>query len=75
MTLPANDTVPSAPIRLAADRFFGGGVVGFATGFRHVHVGVELAAAYQVVSGTFNASEATVRGLTLTPASAVWTTF
>jgi hypothetical protein len=72
---PRDVVLGGAPIRLVADRFFGGGVVGFATGFRHVHVALELAAAYQVVSGTFNASEATVRGLTLTPASAVWTTF
>ena len=50
-------------------------MVGFATGFRHVHVALELGAAYQVASGSFAGTEATVRGLTLTPASAIWTTF
>ena len=62
-------------LRLDVDRFHAGGVVGFATGFRHVHVALELGAAYQVASGSFAGTEATVRGLTLTPASAIWTTF
>jgi hypothetical protein len=50
-------------------------VLGIATGFNHVHVALEANVAYQSVSGTYNANNVTVRGLTITPASAVWWTF
>ena len=42
---------PGPGITLEADRFFAGGVLGLAVGFRHVHVGLELNAAYSFVSG------------------------
>lgn len=63
------------PIRLEATRIWGGGLVGLAMGFRHVHVAVELDVAYQSVDGRYNATEATVRGLTLAPATAAWWSF
>lgn len=72
---PRDVVLGGSPIRLEVDRFHAGGVVGFATGFRHVHVALEIGAAYQVASGSYNATDVTVRGLTLTPATAVWTTF
>lgn len=65
----------AAPISLEATRWHGGGVIGIATGFNHVHVALEAGVAYQVVRGSYNANDVTVRGLTLTPASAVWWTF
>lgn len=68
---------PALPgsITLSADRFYAGGVLGLAVGFRHVHVGLELNAAYSLVSGTYNANDVKVSGVALTPASAVWWTF
>jgi len=63
------------PIRLEADRGWGGGVIGFATGFRHVHVALELSVAYQIVSGSYNATDVTIRGLTVAPATALWWSF
>lgn len=74
-TEPRDVVLAGSALRLDVDRFYGGGVLGFATGFKHVHVALELGAAYQIASGSFAGTEATVRGLTLTPASAIWTTF
>jgi len=63
------------PIHLDADRFWGGAVAGIATGFNHVHVALELSAAYQVVNGNYNDNHVTVRGVTLAPATALWWSF
>jgi hypothetical protein len=65
----------NAPLRLEANRYWAGAVIGLATGFRHVHVALELSAAYQVVQGTYNETNVTVRGVTLAPATALWWTF
>jgi hypothetical protein len=72
---PKDVTIGTPPIHLDATRWHAGGVLGFATGFNHVHVALEAQVAYQVVSGVYNANEVTVRGLTITPASALWWTF
>jgi hypothetical protein len=72
---PKDVTFGTPPIRLDATRAYGGAVLGVATGFNHVHVALEIAAAYQSASGTYNGNEATVRGVTLTPASALWWSF
>jgi hypothetical protein len=69
--VPAGTVVPS----LSADRFYGGTVVGMAAGFRHIHVALELDAAYQVVSGSYNGSSVTIQGISLAPAAALWWTF
>jgi hypothetical protein len=63
------------PITLSADRFFAGGLLGFAVGFRHVHVALELDVAYQSISGSYNQTNASVSGVTLAPASALWIEF
>ncbi len=72
---PKAATIGNAPIHLDANRYWGGAVVGLATGFRHLHVALELSAAYQVVKGTYNENNVTVRGVTLAPATALWWTF
>jgi hypothetical protein len=72
---PKSVTIGAPPISLEATRWNAGAVVGIATGFRHVHVAIEAGIAYQIVSGTYNGNEVTVRGLTITPASALWWTF
>jgi hypothetical protein len=68
-------TFGAPPISLAATRFWGGGVLGFAVGFRHVHVAFEMDASYANITGNYNATPASVAGLTLAPASAVWWRF
>ncbi len=72
---PKSVTVGGDSVRLDANRYWGGGVIGVATGFNHVHVALELSAAYQVVTGNYNDNHVTVRGLTLAPASALWWSF
>jgi hypothetical protein len=72
---PKSVTLGNGPIHLDANRYWGGAVFGVATGFNHVHVALELSAAYQVVSGNYNENRVTVHGLTLAPASALWWSF
>lgn len=72
---PKDVTIGAPPIRLEATRWWGGGVVGVATGFNHVHVAIELDAAYQVVTGSYNDNHVTVHGLTLSPATAIFWRF
>jgi hypothetical protein len=72
---PKSPMLGSPPTGLVANRYFGGALVGLAVGFRHVHVALELEATYQVIDGRYNATEATLSGISLTPASAIWWTF
>jgi hypothetical protein len=60
---------------LSATRVWGGGVLGLAAGFRHVHVAFELDASYASASGDVLGTHAKVDGVALTPASAVWWRF
>jgi hypothetical protein len=72
---PKSVTIGTPPIHLDATRWYAGGVAGVATGFRHVHVAVEVGVAYENVAGTYNATDVSVRGVTITPGSALWWTF
>ena len=72
---PKSVTIGTAPIHLDATRGYGGGLLGIATGFRHVHVALELDVAYQYVTGTYNNNDVTVKGLSLSPATALWWSF
>ena len=72
---PKPVTGQNAPISLAATRFYGGGLVGFAIGFRHVHVALELDVAYMHVDGAYNATQTSIDGIAISPASAIWWTF
>jgi hypothetical protein len=69
---PKDVTIGNPPIHLDANRYWGGAVVGFATGLGHVHVALELSAAYQAVDGTYNDNKVKVHGVTLAPATALW---
>ena len=60
---------------LEATRTYGGGVVGLATGFRHVHVALELEVSYQHVVGRFNGARGELGGLGIVPATALLWTF
>ena len=72
---PKSVTIGTPPTGLTADRFWAGGLVGLAAGFRHVHVALECDVAYQSVSGSYNATSVKVSGVTLVPASALWWSF
>lgn len=72
---PKSVTLGAQPISLDGDRFSAGGVAGFATGFNHLHVALEAGLAFQTIRGSYNGSEVTVSGLTITPASALWWDF
>jgi hypothetical protein len=60
---------------LSATRWWAGGVVGVATGFRHVHVALELNVAYGTITGQYNDTHVTTAGASIAPASALWWTF
>jgi hypothetical protein len=69
---PGASTLGPSPVGLAATRFWGGGLLGFAAGFRHIHLAVELDASYATVTGEYAGVHTRVQGLTLAPASALW---
>jgi len=75
LTSEPRPDLPGGPINLSATRFYGGAVAGIAGGFRHVHAAVEVDLAYQTISGTFNATQVTVTGLSVAPACAAWWSF
>jgi hypothetical protein len=64
-----------SPLALSATRFWAGPLLGFAVGFRHLHVAVELDTAYATVSGDYNGSHVQVGGISVAPASALWWRF
>ena len=69
----AGSAAPMAPTQaLSATRFWGGGLLGFAVGFRHLHAAIELDCSYASVSGAYGDTHAQVTGATIAPASAVW---
>lgn len=72
---PKPNPIFPQPIRLEATRWYGGPLIGVATGFRHVHVALEIAATYNAVNGRYNDTPVTVNGLAIVPATAVWWTF
>jgi hypothetical protein len=72
---PKTTTLGSPPVGLSATRYWGGGLLGFAVGFRHVHVALELDASYATITGTYAGTQATVAGFSLAPATALWWRF
>jgi hypothetical protein len=72
---PKSVVLGSQPISLSATRYWGGGLLGFAVGFRHVHVAFELDASYATVTGDYGGTHATVEGVTLAPSTALWWRF
>jgi hypothetical protein len=63
------------PVGLDADRFYGGGVLGAATGFRHVHVAIEVDVYFQSIKGSYADQHASIQGVSVAPASAIWWDF
>jgi hypothetical protein len=50
-------------------------LIGFAVGFRHLHVAVELDSSFGSITADYNGSHVQVGGAALTPASALWWRF
>jgi hypothetical protein len=69
---PGSAPLGAAPIPLSATRFWGGGVLGAAVGFRHVHVAFELDVSYANITGSYAGTSAQVSGVSLAPSSALW---
>jgi len=57
----------SLPLQVSARHYYGALVAGIRVGFRHVHLALEIDAAYHHADGTFQAS--TVPGMPVTPAA------
>jgi hypothetical protein len=74
-TIPNPPTLGAPPPSLSATRFWGGGLVGLAVGFRHVHVAMEIDVGYANVAGNYAGTHTELAGLTLTPASSIWWAF
>jgi hypothetical protein len=72
---PVTMQMPSSPGELSATRFYGGGLLGLAAGFRHLHVALELDATYQTLAGSYFNTSVSVAGLSLVPAGALWVDF
>jgi hypothetical protein len=72
---PGSGQFGTPPIPLSVTRFWGGGLIGAAVGFRHVHVAMEIDVSYASLNGDYNQTHASVAGVTLTPASALWWRF
>ncbi len=72
---PKTVTLGVPPVGLSGDKYWGGGVLGIATGFRHLHVALELDANVIYVTGQFNGTSASVTGAAITPATALWWEF
>jgi hypothetical protein len=68
-------TLGAAPVSLSATRFWGGALLGFAVGFRHIYVAIEIDASYASVTGDYNETHVQVSGITVAPASALWWRF
>jgi hypothetical protein len=64
-----------SPVSLSATRFWGGGLLGVAGGFRHVHVALEIDVSYSSITGDYLGAHVEVAGLALTPAGALWWDF
>ena len=63
------------PVSLSATYLWGGGLLGLAIGFRHVHVAMEVDVSYGSVTGDYARAHAEVAGLTLVPGAALWWRF
>jgi hypothetical protein len=69
------DTSAAPQFTLSATRWWAGGLLGLAVGFRHVHVAMEVDVSYASVTGDTGSTHAQVAGLMLTPSSCVWWAF
>jgi hypothetical protein len=72
---PGGVTLGTPPLSLSATRFWAGGLLGVALGFRHIHVAMEMDVSYATIEGDFSQTHTQVAGLTLGPSTALWWNF
>jgi hypothetical protein len=72
---PKSVTIGIPPTSLTVRRFYAGGLLGATAGIKHVHVAFELSGAYEDLDGAFNATQVSVHGVSLSPATALWWSF
>lgn len=73
---PAGSADAAAPVLDVDGRHvFGGALVGLRAGFRHLHVAIEVDAAYHHAWGSLGAASASVDGFSITPAGALVASF
>lgn len=65
----------TGPRPLQADHGHVGGLIGVATGFRHIHVALEMEIDWQYLTGSFGGTTASVEGVSLTPSTALFWDF
>jgi hypothetical protein len=74
-SVPNTQAIGAPPVSLSATRFWAGGLLGLAVGFRHVHLAMEIDICYASIAGDYAGTHAQVAGVALAPASSVWWDF
>lgn len=59
------------PVPLEATRFYAGPTFGATVGYKRFHLVAELMASFETLQGRYGTAEGSVRGLTLTPSTAI----
>jgi hypothetical protein len=75
LTSEPEDAIGQPPVSLSGTRYWGGGLLGIAVGFRHLHVAFEIDVAYVGASGEYNQTHVSISGVTLAPATALLWSF
>ena len=68
---PKDVTFGANPVRLQASRFFVGPTVGGMVGYKIFHLMAELMASFETIQGSYGDVHGTVRGVALTPSTAL----
>jgi hypothetical protein len=74
-SVPKAVTLGTPPVGLSTTRYWSGGLLGLAVGFRHIHVALELDVAWGTISGDYNGVHADVSGVTVSPGTTLWWRF
>jgi hypothetical protein len=74
-SVPNSAASMTSRLSLSVTSLWGGGLLGLAVGFRHVHVSVEIDASYASLTGEYKDAHAQVAGFSLAPASSLWWQF
>ena len=68
---PKDVTFGATPVGLEATRFFAGPTVGGTVGYKFFHLMAELTASFETIQGSYGDVKGSVRGLALTPSTAL----
>jgi hypothetical protein len=75
LSQPSAPPALAPPTTLSVTRFWGGGILGLAVGFRHVHVAMEIDVSYATITGDDGGRRTQVAGVALAPAGCAWWDF